>query len=147
MNELPQLDPATAAALHHMQCLDDAAAHRTSRLTGPCPDCGPARCADHAADERLVAAYLNRHAVILREFLARADPADVRTVMTGSEETPPTALAFAIAMAARLRELAAEGPVVTTLDGGPVVIELDGGRLLEHPLAPGRPGTATAPRG
>ena len=72
--------------------------------------------------------------------MSQFDPADVRAVMTGSDGVPPAVLASAVAMAARLREAAADGPVLTTLNGTPAVIELDGGQLIEHRLPPAGPG-------
>jgi hypothetical protein len=135
--ELPRLAAETSAALHQLQTLDDAIAYRAARLAAACPDCpAGARCADHASDEHLISAYQQRHAAALRQFLSRYDPADVAQVMTGSDGTPPTVLASAVALHARLRELAAGGPLITTRNGRPVVIELADGRLTEHPLAP-----------
>jgi hypothetical protein len=149
MDELPRLAAETSVALHHLQGLDDAIAFRSARLAGRCADCPPGgRCADHASDERLIAAYRQRHAAALREFLARFDPGDVSRVMTGSDGTPPTVLACALAMSSRLRELAADGPVLARLGGAPVIIELDGGQLIEYPLTSGsgRAGSSPADR-
>jgi hypothetical protein len=135
MDELEHLTPETTAPLRRLQCLDDAIAYRSARLAAPCDLCAAGgRCPGHAVDEQLIADYRRRQAGALREVVARCDPADVTTVMTGSEETPPIGLATAIAMAARLRELAASGPFITTRGEDSVVITLEEGRLLEHPL-------------
>jgi hypothetical protein len=134
--ELPPLAPETSAALHDLQCLDDSITYRTARLAGPCPGCAPAaRCPDHASDEQLITASRQRHAAVLAAFLDRYDPADVRAIVTGSDATPPVVLASAVALHARLRDLAADGPLITTLGGVPAVIELDGGQLTERRLA------------
>ena len=68
--------------------------------------------------------------------LAGLDPAEVDRAGRRGDGLPPTVIALSAAIGARLRELAADGPFVTELDGSPVVIELDGPLLVEHPLVP-----------
>ena len=63
------------------------------------------------------------------------DPGEVDRAMQQGDGTPPTVIALSMAIMARLRELTADGPVVTQLDGCPVILELDGPVLIEHPLA------------
>jgi hypothetical protein len=53
----PSLTPAERARFQHLQALEDAIAYRSARLAAPCPDCGPARCDDHATDTTLITAY------------------------------------------------------------------------------------------
>jgi hypothetical protein len=135
MPEESLLAPEVAAGMQQLQCLDDAIAFRLARLAQPCADCSPGSpCHDHASDHGLIGDYRRRHGRILAEVLAGVDPAEVARAMREHDGTPPTVLALSLVLAARLRELAAAGPVVTRLDGGPVVFELDGGRLAEHPL-------------
>jgi hypothetical protein len=45
---------------------------------------------------------------------------------------PPTVLATSLALATRLRELAADGPVVTDLGDGPVLVIRRDGKLIEY---------------
>ena len=132
------LDPQVCAQIGALQSLDDAIAYRLDRLSLPCQDCRPgARCAEHRHDEHLIASYQDRYATTLRDTLAGMDPADIALIMRPGDGTPPTAGAYGVAVLARLRELAASGPVLVELDGGPVVIELDGPVILEHPMLPG----------
>jgi len=135
---MPLLDPQVSAKLGALQALDDAIAYRLARLDLRCQDCGPAsRCVEHRHDEQLVANYQGRYAAALRDALTGMDPDDIALIMQPGDDTPPTAAAFSIAMLARLRELAADGPAVIELDGQPVLIELEGNVVLEHPLLPG----------
>ena len=46
---------------------------------------------------------------------------------------PATAGALSVLTLARLRELAADGPVAVELDGRQVMIELDGRNVVEYP--------------
>ena len=135
---MPLLDPQVPAQISVLQSLDDAIAYRLDRLNAPCPDCGPAaRCAEHRQDEHLIASYQDQYAAAFQDALAGMDPGDITLIMQPGDDTPPTAAAFSLALLARLREIAADGPVVIELDDGPVVIELDGPVILEHPLLPG----------
>lgn len=54
--------------------------------------------------------------------------------MQPGDGTPPIVGVLSAALLARLRELAADGPVMTQLDGHLAMIELDGQALVEHPL-------------
>lgn len=49
---------AERARFQQLQAFEDAIAYRRARLAEPCPDCGPARCDDHATDATLITAYL-----------------------------------------------------------------------------------------
>ena len=138
MDELAWPAPETRAALHYLQCLDDALAYRTSRLARPCPACAPGgRCEDHRRDEDVIAGYRDRSATVLRDFLSRFDPGDVQAVTSGPESPPPAEQACAVAMITWLRQAAADGPVLTERAGRPVIIEMADGQLIEHPLPPG----------
>jgi hypothetical protein len=53
----PQVTPAERAWFGQVQAYEDAIAYRRARLAVPCPDCGPARCDDHAADANLITVY------------------------------------------------------------------------------------------
>jgi len=131
------LDPEVSARLGILQSLDDALAFRLGRLGSPCDDCTPGhRCTDHAHDEQLVAGYQERHGLVLTEVFAGMDPAEVGRATQQGDGTPPTVIALSLAISARLRELAADGPFVAEFDGRMVVIELDGPLLVEHPLMP-----------
>jgi hypothetical protein len=122
-------DPETTARLETLQSLDDAITFRLSRLDFPCPDCAPGlKCNDHASDAHLIARYQERHGSVFREICAGMDPDEIDRAARQSDGTPPTILAVSAAIEARLRELAADGPVV---------IELDGSVLVEHPLVTG----------
>jgi hypothetical protein len=128
-------DPETTARLETLQSLDDAIPFRLSRLDFPCPDCTPGlQCDDHASDAHLISRYQERHGSVFREICAGMDPDDIDRAARRGDGTPPTILAVSAAIEARLRELAADGPVVVDLGDGPVVIELDGSVLVEHPL-------------
>ena len=134
---MPLLDPQMAEKITTLQSLDDAIAFRLDTLNQPCPECAPAgRCAQHDNDVHLIASYQNRHAAAYRDALTGLDPADIATIMQPGDDPPTTAAVLSIAVMARLRELAADGPVMTHLDGQPVVIELDGQVIIEHPLTP-----------
>lgn len=135
---MPLLEPQVSAKLGTLQSLDDAIAYRLGKLSQPCPDCAPgARCPDHQHDEHLITSYQDRHAQALSDALAGMDPADIALIMRPGDDLPPTIAALSVALLIRLREMAADGPVVVDLDEGPVVIELDGPVILEHPLQPG----------
>jgi hypothetical protein len=109
-----------------------------SRLQSPCQACdADGRCPEHRQDENLIASYQDRHAAALQDALAGMDPGDIALIMQPGDDLPPTAAAFSVVVMARLREIAADGPVVVELDDGPVVIELDGSVIIEHPLLPG----------
>jgi hypothetical protein len=62
------------------------------------------------------------------------DPDDIEQIMQPDDGTPPTVGVLSAAVLRRLRELAADGPVMTQLDGRSVMIELDGQAVVEHPL-------------
>jgi hypothetical protein len=131
------LDPQVAARITELQSLDDAIASRLARLSGTCTDCPPGdRCPGHAADAGLIATYRRRHADVLAQALDGTDPALAAGIMRHDPSTPPTVLALALAVDARLRELAAHGPVITRTDLGPAVFTLEDGELIEHPLTP-----------
>jgi hypothetical protein len=57
-DEIPWVTAAERARFQQLQALEDAIAYRRARLAEPCPECGPARCDDHATDATLIAAYL-----------------------------------------------------------------------------------------
>lgn len=134
---MPLLDPEVSDKLGMLQLLDDATAFRSGRLEQPCPDCrGRRKCTDHAFDQHLVEAYKARYAAAWAEAFTAMDPGDVGELMQ-ADDMPTTAVMLGAAIAARLREAAASGPVVTELDGQLVVIELDGQDLIEHQLLPG----------
>jgi hypothetical protein len=126
MTTVSLLAPEVAACIRELQTLDDALAYRLGRLAQPCPPCPPGRhCPDHAGDHGLIADYRRRHG-----------PARVDEVMRTGDGTPPTALALGLTAEARLRELAADGPVLTRADLGSVLFSLEDGLLIEHPLTP-----------
>jgi hypothetical protein len=132
------LAPEVSAKLTNLQMADDALAFRLRRLDQPCPDCAPGqKCADHAGDVTLVARYQDACNAALRDALAGADPADIDRFMPPGGDTPATVGALSVLMLARLRELAADGPVVVDLDGRPAIIELEGRNVIEHPLPDG----------
>lgn len=126
------------AKLATLQLLEDAIAFRTHRLNTPCPDCTPSRkCDDHACDVDLVERYQARYATAFTDAFANVHPADITLVTQPPDGTPPGIALTCAAILDWLRDLAADGPIVTDLDGSPVVIELDGPNVIEHPLAPG----------
>jgi hypothetical protein len=130
------LNPETSAKLGTLQVLDDAIAFRLGRLNMPCRDCTPEqKCADHAWDVDLVEGYKDTYADAFREACAGMDPEDIDQIMRRGDDMPPTVGVLSAAVLARLRELAADGPAVTRLDGRSVVIELDGRAVAEYPLA------------
>ena len=132
---MPLLDPQVTATIGTLQSLDDAIAFRQSRLNLPCPDCtADQRCIDHACDLDLIAGYRDRYAAACRDVLADMDPDDIEGIMRPGDGTPPIVGVLSAAVLMRLRELAADGPVMTQLDGRPVMIELDGHAVVEHPL-------------
>jgi hypothetical protein len=55
------LSPAARAQFTQAQAYEDAIAYRQARLAAPCPDCGPARCDDHATDLDLITSYQQAH--------------------------------------------------------------------------------------
>ena len=57
----PGLSLAGRARFTQAQAFEDAIAYRRARLAAPCPDCGPARCDDHATDVDLIAWYQQGH--------------------------------------------------------------------------------------
>jgi hypothetical protein len=130
------LEAEISARLTTLQMAEDALAYRQQRLSRPCPDCAPGRrCPDHAHDEGLAGRYQHACDQALSYALEGTDPADVSRVMPPGSDVPPTAGALGVLTLARLRELAADGPVETVLDGRPVMIELDGeGNIVEYPL-------------
>jgi hypothetical protein len=132
---MPLLDPQISAKIGTLQSLDDAIAFRLSRLNLPCPDCtADQKCIDHACDVDLIAGYQDRYAAALADAFANMDPDAIEQIMQPGDGTPPTVGLLSAAVLTRLRELAADGPVVTQLDGRPVMIELDGQAVVEHPL-------------
>jgi hypothetical protein len=142
---MPLLDPQMSAMIGALQSLDDAIAYRLGRLTRPCPGCGPAaRCAEHRHDEELLASYQDRYAAAFRDALASLPPGDVALVMQPGGAAPCTAAVLSVAVLARLRALAADGPAVVELDGRTVLIEQDGPVIIEHPLT-SSPGGQAAP--
>jgi hypothetical protein len=121
-----------------LQSLDDAITFRLSRLDSPCKDCTPGlKCKDHLSDAHLIARYQERHGSVFREVCAGMDPDAIDRAARRGDGIPPTVLALSAAIDARLRELAADGPVMVDLGDGPVMMELDGSVLLEHPLVTG----------
>lgn len=132
---MPLFDSATKARLTELQSLDDAIAFRLARMGSPCPDCAPGQqCEDHAQDTQLVADYQARHGSVMTELLSPLDPGEVDRAMRRGDGLPPTVLAASLLLKARLRELAADGPVVAWLDGRLVALEVDGDRMVERPL-------------
>lgn len=130
------LDPDVSDKIATLQSLDDAIAFRFGRLEQPCLDCmGRRRCTEHACDQRLLEAYKARYAAACAEAFARMDPGDIDKLMQ-AHDMPPTAVVLGAAIAARLRQAADDGPVVTELDGQLVVIERERKGLVEHPLLP-----------
>lgn len=117
---MPLLDPEVSTKMGTLQLMDDAITYRLNRLSLPCPDCGPAgRCPEHAADEHLITNYQDRYAQALQDVLTGIDPDDIALVMQPGDHIPPTVGALSLVILARLRELAADGPAVTELDGRP----------------------------
>jgi hypothetical protein len=132
---MPLLDPQVTATLGTLQSLDDAIAFRQSRLNLPCPDCtADDKCIDHACDLDLIAGYQDRYAAAYRAALAGMDPDDIEQIMPPGDGTPPIVGVLSAVVLTRLRGLAADGPVMTQLDGRPVMIELDGHAIVEHQL-------------
>jgi hypothetical protein len=132
----PLLAPDVSAGLRTLQSLDDAIAFRMRRMTESCDECAPGqRCADHAGDEKLVTAYRREHGEVLRRTLDTISPGDAEHALQESAGIPPTVLATSLALATRLRELAADGPVVTDLGDGPVLVTLRDGVLVEQALS------------
>ncbi len=129
------LDPGTSATFGTLQTLDDAIAYRMHRLGQPCQLCAPAlKCAEHAQDESLLEGYQDRYVAIFQQALATMDPGTVEQIMQPGDATPKTTNLLAAAIITRLRKLAANGPIITELDGRPVLVELDGITVIEHPL-------------
>jgi hypothetical protein len=139
----PPAGPGVLAGLAIMQALDDAIAFRRARLDVTCAGCAPAQpCPDHAADARLIASYQQRHhAAYLQACAALSlDPAGA----AGDGDTQAlTAWAVGAALAARLRERAAAGPVLEDLGDGPAVYVLVGDDLVEYPVADAADGLAS----
>ncbi|MGH3401211.1 MAG: hypothetical protein ACRDRJ_01625 [Streptosporangiaceae bacterium] len=133
------LAPERSARLTTLQMVEDALTYRQQRLSLPCPDCTPdSRCTDHAQDERLIDDYQYTCDKALGYALEGVDRADIDQVMTPDSDESPTVSAFSILTLARLRELAADGPVETVFDGRRVIIELDDqGKIAEYPLPEG----------
>ena len=142
---MPLLDPEVSAKLTTLQMVDDALAFRLRRLDQPCPDCAPGqKCIDHAHDAGLVAGYQDTYDAALRDALAGADPGDIDQIMPPGGDMPATAGALSVLTLARLRELAADGPVAVELDGRQVMIELDGRNVVEYPVPEGTGSQAVA---
>jgi hypothetical protein len=115
--------------------LDDAIAFRQGRLNLPCPDCtADQKCIDHACDLDLIAGYQDRYPAACRDALADMHPDDIEQIMRPGDGTPPIVGVLGAAVLTQLRELAADGPVMTQLDGRLVMIELDGHAIAERPL-------------
>jgi len=133
------LETQTSARLTALQLVEDALAYRQHRLSLPCPDCVPGRrCIDHVHDEDLVGHYQYACDQALSHALEGADPTDIDRIMAPGSDVPPTAGALSVLTLARLRELAADGPVETVLDGRRVMIELDDeGNIAEYQLPEG----------
>jgi hypothetical protein len=132
---MPLLDPEVSAKIGTLQMLDDAIAYRLSQLNLPCGKCAPEqRCAEHAHDTRLLDSYQDRYAAAFQDATAGMNPDDIAAIMQPGDDTPALTGALSLAILARLRELASDGPAVTELDGRAVVIELDGPIIIEHPL-------------
>jgi hypothetical protein len=129
------VDPETQARLGRLQSLDDAIAFRLLRLEPPCADCAhEGRCVDHGSDADLIAVYRHEHGEVLSQVLTGLDPDEVDHAMRESDGTPPTVLVLSLILAARLREMTADGPVLARSQDGPVVLELEDGAIIEHPL-------------
>jgi hypothetical protein len=138
------LTPEVSALMKQLQCLDDAIGYRLHRLSLPCADClhgSGGLCPPHDSDFGLIESYQRRYGTALGNILAGSDPADIRQITDGDRDTPVTVLAMSLAIQARLRELAAGGPVLTEFGDGPVLIDLEDGVLIEHPLEPAAPGS------
>ena len=132
---MPLPDPQVTATIGTLQSLEDAIAFRLGRLSLPCPDCtADHKCIDHACDVDLIAGYQDRYAAACRDALADIDPGGIEQIMPPGDGTPPIVGVLSAAVLTRLRELAADGPVMTQLDGRPVMIELDGQAVVEHLL-------------
>jgi hypothetical protein len=58
---------------------------------------------------------------VFREVCAGMDPDEIDRASRQGDGMPPTVLALSVALNTKLRELAADGPVVVELDGSPVV--------------------------
>jgi hypothetical protein len=133
------LDPGTLAKLGTLQAFDDAIAFRLDRLNSPCEDCTPdEKCKDHACDVHLIAQYHDKHGSVLREVFAGMDPDKVLRATQDCDGTPSTVIAVSMVMTLKLRELAADGPIVIDLGSGPVIVELDGPQLVQHTVGPGQ---------
>jgi hypothetical protein len=129
------LDPEVSAQLETLQSLDDAIAFRLGRLHAPCADCASdLKCMDHRSDVRLIGRYQERHISVFREVCAGMDPDEIDRASRQGDGIPPTVLALSVALNTKLRELAADGPVVVELDGSPAIMELDGPVLHEYPV-------------
>jgi hypothetical protein len=134
---VPMSDGDVRTKLGTLQSLDDAIAFRLDRLNQPCTACSSGQlCVDHACDLSLIECYQARYTATWHEALADLDPNAIEDIMRPGEDMPLTVAMLSAAMLSRLRELAAEGPVVMDLDGQPVVIELEGQMLHEYPLGP-----------
>lgn len=132
------LDSEMSAKLGTLQSLDDAIAYRMRRLDRPCAQCtSTQKCAEHRHDHELVVGYQDRYTAAFTDVLADMEPDDIALVMQPGDGTPPTVGALSVALMTRLRELAADGPVVLEFDGRAVQIEREGPVLVEYPLAPG----------
>lgn len=130
------LAPDVAAGLRTLQSLDDAIAFRLRRMTESCDECAPGqRCADHFVDEKLVTTYRREHGEVLRRTIDTIKPGDAEQALRESAGVPPTVLATSLALATRLRELTADGPIMTNLGDGPVLLTLRDGKLFEYRLS------------
>lgn len=139
------LAPERSARLTTLQMVEDALTFRQQRLSLPCPECTPdGRCIDHAQDERLIDDYQDTCDKAFGYALEGVDRADIDQVMTPDSDESPTVSALSILTLARLKELAADGPVETVFDGRRVIIELDDqGKIAEYPLPEGNDNPAS----
>jgi hypothetical protein len=129
------LDREIAAKLGTLQSLDDAIAYRSSRLDLPCPDCTTQqKCTDHSYDAGLLENYQERYVKAFQDAVTDMDANDIARILQPGEGVPPLGDILAIAMAAQLRKLAADGPVMTNFDDRPVVFEVDGPDLIATPM-------------
>lgn len=117
---MPLLDRKVSAAIGTLQSLDDAIAFRLGRLNQPCQDCAEdEKCAVHSYDERLVVRYQARYAAAFCDAIAGMDSHKVGQIIERGDGIPQTAAVRSTAILTRVLETAADGPVVTELDGRP----------------------------
>lgn len=130
------LSPEISAKIGILQALDDAIAYRSDLLDVACRNCSlsPSRCTDHSWDLRLLEDYQERYLETFYDAVNDMDPADIARIGQPGNGRPPPSDMLALAIVAHLRRIAADGPVMTRLDGRPVVIELHGRNVTERPL-------------